>query len=227
MSTKTYTAATHPFARLGPGPYRVIGCERRVGPVQDANGFSSGAPGQPMGCCDHCGRGIADCYQVKASNGVIFTVGCDCVEKAYAAFNDDREANGQRPMRSILEDSFKMVQRGLDRERRQAKAKRDAEYVRGLLSDPTVTAQWASEPHPHGYHDRKTGEPLTFLDYVTFMERGCGMSGIGKLASFLRKRALAVISRRVVDKSDGAHCFECDTPIADNSRLCDSCLERI
>ena len=34
-----------------------------------------------MGSCDFCGQGIADCYQIRSSDGRNFIVGSSCVNK--------------------------------------------------------------------------------------------------------------------------------------------------
>lgn len=183
---KIYTEGTHPFSHLGPGPYRVVGVYEKRGPIDLGNGFFAGAPGQPMGVCDHCGTGIAEVWVVEDKNKHRFNVGCDCVMKAYAAFNDDRQANGLRPMTSILEETFRAKKRELDRQKRDAKAQRDREYVDNVISE------WAEEfknfPHPNGYKDRQTGVALTLLDYVEWMRGAVGAAGIAKLARFLKKR---------------------------------------
>ena len=79
----------HPFeeAGLGKAPFKFVGHERRVGPIDLGEGRSVGAPGQPMGTCDHCGMGIADCYHVESSDGKRFVVGCQCIEKLYNSKN--------------------------------------------------------------------------------------------------------------------------------------------
>ena len=84
----TQTNTMHPFEKsgLGKAPFRFVGHERKVGPIQV--GFMTiGAPGQPMGTCDHCGTGIADCYSVVSSDGNRFVVGSDCIEKLYGSKN--------------------------------------------------------------------------------------------------------------------------------------------
>lgn len=183
---KIYTEGTHPFSHLGPGPYRVVGVYEKRGPITLPGGLMIGAPGQPMGVCDHCGTGIAEVWVVEDRNKRQFNVGCDCVRKAYAAFNDDREANGLRPMRSILEETFRAKKRELDREKRDTKAKRDREYVDNAI------ARWSVEfknfPHPNGFTNRDTGEALTLLDYVQWMRGAVGNSGMARLAGYLRKK---------------------------------------
>lgn len=93
MTDAAVTPATkiHPWEALGLGraPFRCLGVERRVGPIRqyDANGeptgLECGAPGQPMGTCDACGMGIADCYLIRSADRKNFIVGCDCAMKVY------------------------------------------------------------------------------------------------------------------------------------------------
>ncbi len=76
-------STVHPFevAGLGLAPFRCTGHSYEVGPRKLADGTEVGSAGQPMGCCDYCGQGIANVYYIKSSDGRIFTVGCDCVLK--------------------------------------------------------------------------------------------------------------------------------------------------
>lgn len=86
MSTETHEL--HPFERsgLGVAPFRYVSHERKVGPIMV--GMSQvGAPGQPMGSCQHCGTGIADCFWVESADGKTFYVGSDCILKLYRESN--------------------------------------------------------------------------------------------------------------------------------------------
>lgn len=95
MCDKTTTAAPtlHPFeaAGLGLAPFRFVGYSHSVGPIttQIAPGIEVqvGAPGQPMGTCAYCSRGIAHLYHIKSSDEKRFIVGCDCVAKIGRADN--------------------------------------------------------------------------------------------------------------------------------------------
>jgi len=83
---KTDNAAyvgVHVFTRskLGVAPFRCIGVYQDVGPKTLSDGSQVGSAGQAMGVCAHCGTGIADCYQIKSSDGNTFVVGSSCVEK--------------------------------------------------------------------------------------------------------------------------------------------------
>ena len=79
--------ATHPFEKsgLGRAPFRLVHMEVRVGPMRTtlSSGVvvESGAPGQPMGTCQHCGMGIKYVCVIKDADGNISEVGTTCVEK--------------------------------------------------------------------------------------------------------------------------------------------------
>lgn len=113
--------SNHPWeiAGLGLPPYRVVGVETRRGPVHLPNGMMVGAPGQPMGTCEYCFQGIADCYKILSSDGKRFVVGCDCVRRAY------QEA-GERVPAAV--EKF-------EREKRQAAARAKAKMVRERLDE--------------------------------------------------------------------------------------------
>lgn len=87
METNTQPSDLHVFERagLGKAPFRVIGCEVKRGPIRISSSGGTehwvGAPGQPMGTCDFCGQGIAECWSIRSADGRVFTVGCDCVSK--------------------------------------------------------------------------------------------------------------------------------------------------
>lgn len=82
-------APVHPFqqAGLGKAPFQWVGVEERRGPlpVPGHPGMFVGSPGQPMGVCDFCGTGIAECHFIRSSDGRTFMVGCECVRKTYDA----------------------------------------------------------------------------------------------------------------------------------------------
>lgn len=68
-------------AGLGKAPFTFIGMYVDRGPKNMGNGYTVGSPGQPMGTCDYCGTGIANCCRIQSSDGKVFVVGTDCVEK--------------------------------------------------------------------------------------------------------------------------------------------------
>lgn len=156
----TRIETNHPWelAGLGLPPYRVVGIETRRGPIHLPDGTMVGAPGQPMGTCDYCFNGIAECYKILAADGKRFIVGCDCVRKAY------KEAGERLP---AAVEKF-------EREKRQAAAKAKAKRVRerldeilanppAVLTETTVTTPW--------------GEERTLLDDLRRVLLACGDAG--------------------------------------------------
>ena len=77
------TPATRVFERAGLGfaPFRLVAVEIRRGPIMLPGGLMVGAPGQPMGTCDYCGTGIAECCLIRDASGKTFIVGNECVRK--------------------------------------------------------------------------------------------------------------------------------------------------
>lgn len=114
----------HPFTKsgLGEAPFRCVGMHVEQGPRQLPNGLTVGAPGQPLGTCDHCGMGIKYVYDIVSADGNRFGVGCECVLKT-ARMSDAG--------RTIVEDAavvrdVKRIKRDHDRQLRQErKAKRE------------------------------------------------------------------------------------------------------
>lgn len=119
MCANTEPNTIHPFevAGLGRAPFRLVGFERKVGPIKLACGTEVGSPGQPMGTCDFCGTGIADCYQIRSADLKTFVVGCDCVMKL------EREDNR-------LVSEVKRKKLALDRAKREAKRQAKWQAVR-------------------------------------------------------------------------------------------------
>lgn len=117
----------HPWedAGLGLAPFKCLGVEHRVGPIRYAEGgvmVEIGSPGQPMGTCDFCGQGIADCYMIVSKDGKKFVVGSDCVRRTY------QEAETQLPpsVRKAIADNA--------REKREARAQAKREKLAALLA---------------------------------------------------------------------------------------------
>ena len=81
MTNQTNTIHKFELAGLGKAPFRFIGDYESRGPITNADGSQSGAPGQPMGTCDYCMQGIAICCRIESADGKRFIVGSDCVLK--------------------------------------------------------------------------------------------------------------------------------------------------
>lgn len=166
----------HPFAQAGLGvaPFTCIGVEYRVGPVVAiVNGVQVdvGAPGQPMGTCAYCGQGIAECCVIRDGNGKTFIVGNQCVAKAYHDYG------------------YATADIKLERERKAALKAARAERERILSAnlgwrlehDAELVATLTAKPHPMGFKNRTTGEPLTLLDWARWMLANAGASGRTKV----------------------------------------------
>lgn len=106
----------HPFEKsgLGKAPFRCVGMHVEQGPRTLRDGTQVGAPGQPLGVCDHCGMGIKYVYDIVSADGREFGVGCECVLKT-AGVSD-----------SALVRQVKTIKRDHDRKLRQErKAKKE------------------------------------------------------------------------------------------------------
>lgn len=171
MTTKNDdTKARHAFDHIAPGPYRYVGCFEKVYQA------CQGAPIQPGGTCDHCAAGIRFCYRVKAADGTEFIVGSSCIEKA--------GEKGRLPSN---------VKAEANRIKREAKAERDAARIAaGRELFAANREAFAAAPHPRGFEDRETGEPLTLADQVEWMMINSGTTGRVKTARLIEKFVAAL-----------------------------------
>lgn len=150
-------------AGLGVAPFALIGVFEKRGPISLGHHGGCevlvGAPGQPMGRCDFCGTAIAECYQIRSSDGKTFVVGCECVRKT-----DDAGLT-------------RAVDREARRLRNEARHRREdakCAELRDLIGRPDVQQALASQPHPIQYRAEQ-GE--TFLDSARWMMQHAGASG--------------------------------------------------
>lgn len=168
-------AFLHPFekAGLGKAPFRCVGMTRKVGPLRfvgkDGLEWSVGADGQPMGTCDFCGTGIADCYEIRSADGKEFIVGCDCVAKTCA--------KGERVLAEV-ERKAKDLKNAAARKRNAAKAEASEAELAALLSNPELRAVLASKPSAYAW---KAAEGATALDDAEWLASRCGHSGRTRL----------------------------------------------
>lgn len=193
--TTTTAIKIHPFERAGLGvaPFRCVGVERRVGPIKQLvtmNGVQVeveiGAPGQPMGCCDYCHTGIADCFIIRSSDGKRFVVGCDCVAKTEKEFSD--VALGFRKVKLEHDRAKRAEKTAARRERELAKLAERKVRVQALLEqNPTLLA---NQKHPSEYY---AAQGRTQRDYVTFLLAGAGVSGQNHACYLVEKEVEAQI----------------------------------
>jgi hypothetical protein len=179
----TEASFLHPFekAGLGKAPFRCVGVSRKVGPIRIANPGGTvteiGAPGQPMGWCDFCGAGIADCYEIRSADGKSFVVGCDCVAKVCA--------KGER----ILDEVQRMARDARNAAARVRAAKKD-KAVRArlaeLLARPGFRASLESKPSAYAW---KAAEGATAWDDLEWLVNQCGAAGTARLVKRLEKDA--------------------------------------
>jgi hypothetical protein len=154
-------------AGLGVAPFRFTGYTAKTYQA------CPGAPVQPGGTCDYCGAAIVNCCSVKDSQGKFFVVGPDCIAKVGDA--------------GLLEAYKRSPEhRKQQRSQRHALEQRKADELVELLAEH---AEWLrSQPHPSGFVDRKTGQPLTLADYYSWMFDACGASGKCRLLVGLKRR---------------------------------------
>lgn len=165
---------THPFevAGLGVAPFRFVGLDVKVGPIDLGNGAFTGAPGQPMGTCDYCGQGIAYCCTIQDANGATFIVGSTCVEKAEKDYGSS-------------DTLAQTVKRAAAKATKDAKANKVALRVaraRELLTDASIAQSLNAKPHP-SYPGK------TLLEYVGWMLDNAGLSGQTRAAIIVEREA--------------------------------------
>ena len=117
---------------------------------------------RPCGSCDHCATAIVEAFYFRSADGREFKVGNVCVGKS-----------GDRGL-------IDLAHRELLRVRRAAAAAKAVERKARLdaaLADPATRTTLATKPHPRGFVDRRTGAPLTLLEYVEWMARHAGDTG--------------------------------------------------
>jgi hypothetical protein len=181
QATATETAThIHPWekAGLGKAPFRWMGVSRKVGPVRiiDKDGleWQIGAPGQPMGTCDFCGQGIAECHAIRSADGKDFTVGCDCVRKVYV--------KGERVLTQV-EKASRDLRNEKARKRCAAKADESKAELAALMADESLRAKLAAKPSAYAW---KAAQGGTALDDAEFLAGGCGHTGRVKLIKSLK-----------------------------------------
>lgn len=149
-------AGKHVFelAGLGVAPFRFVGMVEKV--------FKAGDQEKAGGTCAFCSTGIRYCCQVVSSDGKSFIVGTDCVNKTgdygiIKAYKNSAEyRNHQREIRYKREfEKIAAVKNMIDENK---------EILMAL-------------PHPNGFRDKQTNEPLSLLDYCNWYMEHAGNSG--------------------------------------------------
>ena len=143
----------HPFEKAGLGiaPFRCVGVERKIGPIKSTDPkfpgvtFEVGAPGQPMGTCDYCGTGIADCYRIKSSDGKTFVVGSDCVARTYKEVDMTVPSDVRNAIAKIAREK-REARADARREKLAAQLKPLRDEARKILAERPEL--FTGEPHP-------------------------------------------------------------------------------
>lgn len=160
MTCTHETHDVHPFeaAGLGVAPFRFVAIERRVGPIQIGS-TTIGSPGQPMGSCQYCGQGIAECCIIRDSQGAEFVVGNVCVNKT-------------TPAESRLAKDVDRAVKAAQRKRTKArKAERIAEAVETFEAN---RGTFAAQAHPVKW---RADQGATLADWVDWMMSNAGTAG--------------------------------------------------
>lgn len=178
MNDATHTIHKFEAAGLGKAPFQLVGFDRRIGPIKmlDRDGMPTGtevgAPGQPMGSCDFCGMGIADCYIIQSADGKRFIVGSTCVNKT-----------GDAGLR-----------RAMAPHKRRLKQERDDARISAAVETferPAVRALLASLPHGNEY---RASQGDTLADWADFIFVRGGRSGKIKAARVIESAAKHLVA---------------------------------
>lgn len=151
----------HKFEKAGLGlaPFRCVGT--RVSKFQ----ATPDSPIQPGSSCDYCGAGIIYVFVVKSSDGKIFEVGCDCVEKT----GDEGIINYTKREMNRLKTNA----RHADEDAKIATASEYLEIIRDRLS---------TLPHPNKYMSH-----LSLADWCDWIFKNAGRSGKMQVVRELKK----------------------------------------
>jgi hypothetical protein len=171
MDSKTTESAVrgkeHAFSRLGQYPYRYIGySENKL----VTSGTRDVKPGTS---CDYCATAIVDAYHFRSADNREFKVGCECVKKA-----DDAGL-----INAIERDRLRIT-----REKRRAKVADRLARLTDLMLDPKVIESLSKYPHPKGFVNRATGQPMTLVDWANWMIQNAGDTGRRQVESVIKEK---------------------------------------
>lgn len=167
MKTENLTlVGKHAFevAGLGLAPFRFVGASENVITYPDGTQKAGGS-------CDYCGTGIRTECHVRSSDGKQFKVGCNCIEKV-----------GDTGLLKAYKTSPEY--RAKQRQIRAEKDRAISTELQRLIAERSETLR--AMAHPYFYSDRKTGLPLTRLDYIQFILGCSGASGRKSLLKSLK-----------------------------------------
>ena len=153
----------HKFEKsgLGKAPYQLVGY--RYSPVTtDQNGVKVSGNGN----CMHCGRPIAHIYICKSSDGIVFELGCVCVDDLHdtelskAVKAKDKEVKNDA-RKEKLEVSRQAQYEAEKKAEQEALVKIENEFE-------AVKPELEKRPHPNAYF---ASQGKTLLDYVLYFLR--------------------------------------------------------
>jgi hypothetical protein len=157
------TRPRHPFAHLGPGPYRFLGletteCREELNRDREREGlvFTTNLCG---GSCDHCGTSIWDVYRFQCADGTRFKLGSSCVLRMLEPAPEHRH-----------DPAIVKAQRAIAKAQREKRHARDAAKIQALvdtMADPLAVAKLAALPSPNAYRAERHGE--TLADHVQWV----------------------------------------------------------
>lgn len=154
------------IAGLGIAPFSFVGASENVITYPDGTQKAGGS-------CDYCGTGIRTECHVKSSDGKLFKVGCNCIEKV-----------GDTGLLKAYKSSPEF--RAKQRQIRIEKDKAVSTELAGLMNRNESTLK--AMPHPYGFVNRETGLPMTRFDYVSYSIGCCGASGRKSLLKKLKSQ---------------------------------------
>jgi ribosome-binding protein aMBF1 (putative translation factor) len=125
------------------------------------------------GSCDYCGTGIRTECQIVSADGKRSKVGCNCIEKV-----------GDAGLLKAYKTSPEF--RKALREKTAKKNAAVFEELKALVEK--LQPVLATQPHPRGFRDFKTGERLTAFDSVKWLFENSGASGRASLLRALKKQ---------------------------------------
>ena len=147
------------LAGLGRAPFTFKGVNENVITYPDGTSKAGGS-------CDYCGNGIRYEFVIDSSDGLRSKVGCNCIEKV-----------GDKGILKAYKSSPEY--RKAQQLKRQEKSRAVVAELKELIEGNRE--KLASLPHPRGFTDRNTGQPLTGLDQVEWLFENCGASGRASL----------------------------------------------
>ncbi len=186
------TGTDHPFAHLGPAPYRFVAFFKmpargllETNPTA-YNAALAEAPRMErgLGSCAHCATPIANVYVISTGDGKRWGVGCDCIMKLAPA--DRRERKPQ------IVRAAEQAKRAADRARRHDREAEKLEAADSWIREHADELRAIA--HPQAWRAQK-GESM--LDSLEWFWAHAGTAG--KLKAFSRaQRAHAAAASRPV-----------------------------